>query len=62
MALTGRSRTSASARLILLHFAAHDQITLGVVAELEDVFSHELEPPFSIEGQGSWISFPHSQP
>lgn len=45
-----------------LHVAKHNQITLGIVAEPEDVFAHDLKLPLSIEGYGPWISFPHSEP
>jgi hypothetical protein len=45
-----------------LHVATHDQVALGIVAEPEGVFTHDIKSPFSIERQGSWISFPHSEP
>jgi len=44
------------------HTATHEQITLWVVAHLEDVFTNHAKPPFSIEGNGPQITFPHSEP
>jgi len=62
LALRGRSRMSPRGYFNWFHTATHEQITLWVVAHLEDVFTNHAKPPFSIEGNGPQITLPHSEP
>jgi len=45
-----------------LHVATHYQVALAIVAEPEDVLPHDRKAPLSIEGEGSRVSFPYSEP
>ena len=42
--------------------ALHDQITLGVGAQLEDVVADDPEPPPLVERDGAGVALPHAQP